>query len=65
MHTLACKDFNLKCDFVTQPDATIDGAIKKAQEHSKAEHPDAVAIMQLIGPEIAMALMKAKIKEKK
>lgn len=64
MYTLGCKDFGIKCDFVTQ-DATIDGVIKKAQEHSKAQHPDAVAIMQLIGPEIAMALMKAKIKEKK
>lgn len=35
VYTFACRDFNIKCDFGTQPYATIDGAIKKAQEHSK------------------------------
>jgi hypothetical protein len=34
---------------------TIDGSIKKAQ------CPDAVAIIQLIGFEIAMVFMKAKV----
>jgi quercetin dioxygenase-like cupin family protein/predicted small metal-binding protein len=62
MYTLECKSFGIACNAKVS-DTTIDGVIEKAQAHSKADHPDAVAIMQLIGPEIATALIKSKIKE--
>ena len=61
MYTLACKDFDLNCDFVAQ-DETIEGVIQKAKAHSKTDHPDAVEKMKQMGEAAADALIRSKIK---
>lgn len=57
MHTLACADFGVACDFVAQGE-TPEACISAAMEHVKSTHPEKLEAMSAMPQADVMAKMK-------